>query len=109
MMFAVINDLPYLVHNGMAYPVSIKDNGDYELSESQAFKTDETGRYMLFEVMAKCKNRCSIKRQQKRKLSKESPAWRMLILNSIQPHIMETSCRNLTSPEFQSAQATFLT
>lgn len=67
MMFAVINELPYLIHNGMAYPVNIKDNGDYELSESQAFETEETGRYMLFEVMAKCKNHCSIKKAAKKK------------------------------------------
>lgn len=65
-MFAIIDGLPYLIHGGMAYPVDIKDNGDYVVG-SQAFETAEVGRYMIFEVMAKCKNRCSIKKTPKKK------------------------------------------
>lgn len=62
-MFAIIDGLPYLIHGGKAYPVDIKDNGDYLVDKKQAFKTKESGRYMLFEIMAKCKNRCSIKKK----------------------------------------------
>lgn len=66
-MFAIIKGLPYLIHDGMAYPVSIKQNGDYSYSEQQAFKTDLKGTYAMFEILAKCKVLCSIRRSRKKK------------------------------------------
>lgn len=69
-MFAIIEGMPYLVHSGIAYPVDIKENGDYVLDAEHAFETDEIGHYMLFEIMAKCHNRCSIPKKNTRKQSK---------------------------------------
>lgn len=66
-MFAIINGLPYLIHNGMAIPVEIKQNGDYKPELSQAFATEETGRYTEKEIIAKCKSLNSVKKKTARK------------------------------------------
>lgn len=66
-MFAIINGLPYLIHNGMAIPVEMKPNGDYKPEPSQAVKTDETGRYTEREIIAKCKTLSSVKPKTTRK------------------------------------------
>lgn len=60
-MFAIIDGLPYLIHKGMAIPVNIKPNGDYKPEPSQAFSTEEIGRYTTREILAKCKNLSSVK------------------------------------------------
>lgn len=65
-MFAIINGLPYLIHDGMAIPVNMKMNGDYKPEPSQAFKTEESGRYTYREIVAKCKKLNSIKAQRKK-------------------------------------------
>lgn len=68
--WAIINGLPYLIHDGMAYPVTIKQNGDYDIAADQAFPTEEQGRYLLFEIIAKCGPVSSIKKTA-RKAKKE--------------------------------------
>ena len=52
MLFAIINDKPYLIHDGKAYPVSI-ENGETVTVEKSGKKTKEIGRYTLREVVAK--------------------------------------------------------
>lgn len=66
-MFAIIEGLPYLIHEGMAIPVEMKPNGDYKPEPSQAFKTEETRRYTEREILAKCKTLSSVKVKTKRK------------------------------------------
>ena len=68
--WAIIDGLPYLIHDGMAYPVTIKQNGDYDIAEDQAFPTDEQGRYLLLEIMAKCGPVSSIKRTARKSAKK---------------------------------------
>lgn len=66
-MFAIINGLPYLIHNGMAIPVNMKNNGSYKPEPSQAFKTEEFGRYTEREIIAKCKTLNSVKKENGKK------------------------------------------
>lgn len=66
-MFAIIDGLPYLIHEGMAIPVNMKDNGNYKPEPSQAFKTEESGRYTEREIIAKCKTLNSVKKKTVRK------------------------------------------
>lgn len=66
MKFFIENGVPYLVSNGMAYPVEIKD-GNVRYEESQAFPSNIPGRYSLKEVMAKCGNNASSIQKKSRK------------------------------------------
>ena len=68
--WAIIDGLPYLIHDGMAYPSAIKQNGDYDIAADQAFPTDEQGRYLLLEIMAKCGPVSSIKRTARKSTKK---------------------------------------
>lgn len=52
MLFAIINDKPYLIKDGKAYPVKI-ENGDTVTVATSGKKTDHIGRYMLREIVAK--------------------------------------------------------
>lgn len=67
MNFTIENGMPYLVSNGRAYPVEIKD-GIVKYNEKHATMTETKGRYSLQEIIAKCgKNISSIpKRGQKK-------------------------------------------
>lgn len=53
MRFAIIGGLPYLIHDGMAYPVEIK-GGAVTVDRSSPQKNDAIGRYTLGEIHAKC-------------------------------------------------------
>lgn len=64
-MFAIINGLPYLIHDGKAIPVSIKANGDFTYDTSKATDTDVKGVYTVTEVLAKCGAVSSIKEAKK--------------------------------------------
>lgn len=66
-MFAIIDGLPYLIHDGMAVPIEMKSNGDYTPDITQAFQTEESGRYTYKEILAKCKNLKSIKPKTRKK------------------------------------------
>lgn len=67
MRFAIVNGLPYLISNGHAIPVEIKD-GSVRYDESHSTETGERGRYSLQEVIAKCGNEISsIPKRQKAK------------------------------------------
>lgn len=66
MRFEIKDGLPYLIADGRAIPVMIRD-GDVKYDVSQAVATELTGRYSLTEVMAKCGNCSSITRRTKRK------------------------------------------
>ena len=65
MKFAIIGGLPYMVSNGRMYPVEIKE-GTVRIDKDNASMTDMRGRYTLQEVLAKCKNLCSIKKATKK-------------------------------------------
>lgn len=66
MRFEIKDGLPYLIADGRAIPVGIRD-GDVKYDVSQAVATELTGRYSLAEVMAKCGNCSSIARRTKKK------------------------------------------
>lgn len=65
MRFAIVNGLPYMVSNGRMFPVEIK-GGTVRIDKDNASMTDTKGRYTLQEVLAKCKNLCSIKKATKK-------------------------------------------
>ena len=54
-----------MVSNGRMYPVEIK-GGTVRIDKDNASMTDMRGRYTLQEVLAKCKNLCSIKKATKK-------------------------------------------
>lgn len=58
MNFIIENGMPYLVSNGRAYPVEIRD-GAVKYDEEHATMTEEKGRYSLQEIIAKCGNNVS--------------------------------------------------
>lgn len=72
MNFAIVDGLPYLISNGHAYPVEIKD-GSVRCDESQFSPTKERGGYSLREVIAKCGNEVSSipKKQRAKKVDGE--------------------------------------
>lgn len=66
MNFAIENGMPYLISNGKAYPVDIKD-GVVTYDTKTASMTNSEGGYSLDEVVAKCgKNVSSIKKTTKK-------------------------------------------
>lgn len=68
MNFIIENGMPYLVSNGRAYPVEIRD-GTVKYDEERAAMTGEKGRYSLQEVMAKCgRNISSIPKRSRKKM-----------------------------------------
>lgn len=69
--WAIIDGLPYLIHDGMAYPAAIKQNGDYTIAPNQAFPTEERGRYLMLEIMAKCGPVSSVKKVARKTTKKE--------------------------------------
>lgn len=53
MRFAIENGLPYLISNGRAYPVEIK-NGSVRYDKENGTLANSRGVYTLEEVCAKC-------------------------------------------------------
>lgn len=53
MRFAIENGLPYLISNGRAYPVEIK-NGSVRYDKENGILANSQGVYTLEEVCAKC-------------------------------------------------------
>ena len=70
MRFAIDNGKPYLIQEGRAIPVSIKDN-DVTTDKGNAVPTELKGRYTLKEVKAKCGNEVSSIVAKKRKKKAE--------------------------------------
>lgn len=68
MKFIIINGLPYMVANGRAFPVKIK-NGVVEYDETHSSLVNFEGQYTLQEIMAKCKNLCSIPKEKSKRRS----------------------------------------
>lgn|GEM_PF-2166487 len=72
MKFAIVDGLPYLISNGYAIPVEIKD-GSVRYDASQSSESEERGRYSLHEIIAKCGNDISSipKKQRAKKVDEE--------------------------------------
>ena len=71
MRFAIENGMPYLISNGRAYPVEIK-NGSVRYDKENATLANSQGVYTLEEVCAKCgKEVSSIKKRRKKVVEEE--------------------------------------
>jgi len=70
-MFAIIDGLPYLIHNGMAIPVEIKENGDYSYDVKKAAESDAKGVYTVREILAKCDKLSSVPKAKATKKPRE--------------------------------------
>lgn len=71
MKFAIENGLPYLISNGRAIPIEIKDR-NIVIDESDASMTELEGVYTLEEIIAKCgKDVSSIPEKPKRRKKAE--------------------------------------
>lgn len=71
MRFAIENGMPYLVSNGRAYPVEIK-NGSVRYDKENATLANSQGVYTLEEVCAKCgKEVSSIPKRSRKKTEEE--------------------------------------
>ena len=70
MRFAIENGMPYLISNGRAYPVEIK-NGSVRYDKENATLTSLQGVYTLEEVCAKCGKEVSSIPKRRRKTTEE--------------------------------------
>lgn len=71
MLFAIENSMPYLISEGRAYPVEIKD-GTVTIDDKNGSMTDLIGRYTEREVVAKLGDGISsIKKRTARKKEEE--------------------------------------
>lgn len=70
MRFAIENGLPYLISNGRAYPVEIKD-GRVRYDKENATLANSPGVYTLEEVCAKCGKEVSSIPKRRRKTTEE--------------------------------------
>lgn len=70
MNFIIEKGMPYLVSNGRAYPVDIKD-GVVKYNEEHSTMTEAKGRYSLQEIISKCGNNISSIPKKSRKKSEK--------------------------------------
>ena len=71
MRFSIDNGMPYLISNGRAYPVEIK-NGSVRYDKENATIANSQGTYTLEEVCAKCgKVVSSIPKRSRKKTEEE--------------------------------------
>ena len=70
MRFAIENGMPYLISNGRAYPVEIK-NGSVRYDKENATLSNSQGVYTLEEVYAKCGKEVSSIPKRRRKSTEE--------------------------------------
>lgn len=70
MRFAIENGMPYLISNGRAYPVEIK-NGSVRYDKENATLANLQGVYTLEEIWAKCGKEVSSIKKRKKKVAEE--------------------------------------
>lgn len=71
MGFEIENGMPYLIIDGMAYQAEIKD-GQVKYDPDSGTLTEATGRYSLYEIMAKCGNNSPAQKKGRKKQEAES-------------------------------------